>query len=174
MQREQRDMPGTQPHTAATLPRAVADAARAPGHAALLGGGLPTCCAPHLSPLAFNSTSVHTDAACVRGHAAHGGPAVGPPHIPQGKPHCWLRASCRMRLTCLLPNPCSCTWLALHRPGLPQGWSVMGSLVAMLSSLQGISGAIRAYLQLHDRPAGGAAEDEEALLASMTPEEQKK
>lgn len=40
--------------------------------------------------------------------------------------------------------------------------------------LKGISGAIRAYLQLHDRPAGGAAEDEEALLASMTPEEQKK
>lgn len=41
-------------------------------------------------------------------------------------------------------------------------------------SMQGISGAIRAYLQLHDRPAGGSAEDEEALLAGMTPEEQKK
>ena len=60
------------------------------------------------------------------------------------------------------------------RPGLPQCCTMTASLVAMLSSLQGISGAIRAYLQLHDRPAGGAAEDEEALLASMTPEEQKK
>jgi len=40
--------------------------------------------------------------------------------------------------------------------------------------LQGISGAIRTYLQLHDRPSGRGEQDEEALLASMSPEEQKK
>ncbi len=47
-------------------------------------------------------------------------------------------------------------------------------IIAQRPVLQGISGAIRAYLQLHDRPAGGAAEDEEALLAGMSAEEQKK
>lgn len=40
--------------------------------------------------------------------------------------------------------------------------------------VQGISGAVRAYLQLHDRPSGGQEKDEAELLAGMTPEEQKK
>ncbi|KAL4424899.1 hypothetical protein ABPG77_002122 [Micractinium sp. CCAP 211/92] len=40
--------------------------------------------------------------------------------------------------------------------------------------VKGISGAVRAYLQLHDRPSGGQEKDEAALLASMTAEEQKK
>lgn len=40
--------------------------------------------------------------------------------------------------------------------------------------MQGISGAIHTYIQLHDRPAGGQAQEEEALLAGMSAEEQKR
>jgi hypothetical protein len=41
-------------------------------------------------------------------------------------------------------------------------------------SRQGISGAVRAYLELHDRPVGTAQQEEEAALAGMSPEEQKR
>lgn len=41
--------------------------------------------------------------------------------------------------------------------------------------LQAACGAIRVFLQLHDRPPGAGNEaDDEALLGAMTPEERKK
>ena len=45
---------------------------------------------------------------------------------------------------------------------------------SLVHRAQGISGAVRAYLRLADRPAGGADADEEAALAGMSAEEQKK
>lgn len=72
-------------------------------------------------------------------------------------------------------------------PRCPPGWATIRASGASLPTrcgtglscrpccqLQGIGGAVRAYLELHDRPAGGRQEDEAALLAGMTPDEQKK
>ncbi|KAL4856126.1 N-terminal acetyltransferase A complex auxiliary subunit [Chlorella vulgaris] len=47
-------------------------------------------------------------------------------------------------------------------------------LFAHPSYLKGIQGAVLAYIQLHDRPAGSRGDDEAALLAGMSPEEQKR
>ena len=48
-------------------------------------------------------------------------------------------------------------------------------LYAHPTYLKGLSGAISAYLQLHDSAAaGGGPGGEEALLAAMSAEEQKK
>ncbi len=76
-------------------------------------------------------------------------------------------------------NPrCIHRWAPAPLPGqavlLPPTRRAVLTWRSAFCHLQGISGAVRAYLQLHDRPSGGQEKDEAALLASMTAEEQKK
>ncbi len=69
---------------------------------------------------------------------------------------CVLRCSCRF-LRCA--TPVHVAEAVLAPPFLP---------------VQGISGAIQSYIQLHDRPSGRQAQEVEALLAGMSAEEQKR